>query len=110
MADLVAGGDVDRRGAVIAGEGVLGGEPGHIADLGDDPPGDHRPDPIQRGQAGAGRGDQGGDLGANVFDPGAGAQMSARWSRAICTRTWLTSSAGAGYERSATGESANFRY
>jgi len=110
VADLVAGGDVDGGGAVIAGEGVLSGELGHIADLGDDPPCDHRPDAIQTGQASAGRGDQGSDLGADVFDPGVEGADVGEGARAICTRTWLTSSAGAGYERSATGESANFRY
>src|SRR5207247_10915688 len=70
VADLVAGGDVDRGGAVIAGEGVLGGEPCHVADLGENPPGDHRPDAVEGGQGGAGRGDQGGDLDAEVLDPG----------------------------------------
>ena len=39
VADLVAGGGADRRGAVVAGDGVLGGEPGHAAGFGQDPPG-----------------------------------------------------------------------
>jgi hypothetical protein len=69
VADLVAGGGIDRRGAVVAGEGVLGGEPGHIAGFGEYPPGDHGPDPIQRCQRRSRRGDQGGDLGADVLDP-----------------------------------------
>jgi hypothetical protein len=68
--DLVAGGHVDRRGAVIAGEGVLGGEPADVAGLGQDPPGDHRPDPEQRGQGRAHSGDQGSDLGSDVLEPG----------------------------------------
>jgi hypothetical protein len=32
--DLVTGGGVDRRGAIPGGEVRLGGEPGHITDLG----------------------------------------------------------------------------
>jgi hypothetical protein len=44
VADLVAGGGVDRGGAVVAGEGVLSGEPCHVAGLSQDPPGDHRAD------------------------------------------------------------------
>jgi hypothetical protein len=70
VADLVSGGDAGRRGAVIAGEGVLGGEPGHIANFSQDPPGDHRPDAIQPGQARAGRGDESGDLGRDELQPG----------------------------------------
>ena len=69
MTDLFAGGSVDRGGAVVAGEGVFGGEPGHVTDLGQDPPGDHRADAEQAGQPGARRIDQGGDLAAEVFDP-----------------------------------------
>ncbi|HEY2305091.1 MAG TPA: hypothetical protein VGI05_04345 [Streptosporangiaceae bacterium] len=69
VADLVSGGDIDRRGAVVAGEGVLGGEPGHVTHFGQDPPGDHLADAEQAGQAGTGRGDQGGDLRAEVLDP-----------------------------------------
>lgn len=42
LPDLVAGGHVDRGGAVVAGEGVLGREPANAAGLGEDPPGDHR--------------------------------------------------------------------
>src|SRR5256885_11245659 len=70
VGDLVAGGYVDRGGAVIAGEGVRGGEQCHVADLGENPPGDHRPDAVEGGQGGAGRGDQGGDLDAEVLAPG----------------------------------------
>ena len=69
MADLLAGGGVDRGGAVVAGEGVLRGEPGSVADFSEDPPGDHRADAEQAGQAGARRGNQGGDLAAGVLDP-----------------------------------------
>jgi hypothetical protein len=46
-------GGVDWGGGVVAGEGVLGGEAGHVADLGQDPPGDHRADAKQPGQPGA---------------------------------------------------------
>jgi len=67
---LLAGGGVDRRGAVVAGELVLGGEPGHIPGLGEDPPGDHRPDPEQRGQRRSRRGDQGGYLAGDELQPG----------------------------------------
>ena len=59
-----------RGGAVVAGEGVLGGEPGHVTSLGQQAPGDHRPDAEQGSQARAGGGDQGGDLAADVLDPG----------------------------------------
>jgi hypothetical protein len=68
--DLLAGGSIDRGGAVVAGEGVLGGEPRHVTGLGQDPPGDHRADAEQAGQAGAWRGDRGGDLAAEVLEPG----------------------------------------
>jgi hypothetical protein len=44
-------------GTVVAGEGVLGGEPGHVTHFGQDPPRDHRADAEQAGQAGARRRD-----------------------------------------------------
>jgi hypothetical protein len=70
VADLVAGGDIEGGGAVVAGEGVLGGEPGHVTNLGQQAPSDHRPDAEQAGQAGARGRDEGSDLGADVLDPG----------------------------------------
>jgi hypothetical protein len=69
VADLVTGGHIDRRGAVIAGESVLGGEPGDVTHFGQNPPGDHRADAEQAGQASARRGGKGADLAADVGDP-----------------------------------------
>ena len=70
MADLLTGGGVDGGGAVVAGEGVLGGEPRHVTDLGQQASSDHRADAKQPGQPGPRRGNQGGDLAAEVFEPG----------------------------------------
>ena len=50
VADLLAGGGVDRGGAVIAGKSVLGGEPGHVTNLSQNPPSDHRADTEQISQ------------------------------------------------------------
>jgi hypothetical protein len=67
-ADLArAGGDLDRRGPVVGGEGVPAAEAGHIADVADDRSGDDRPDSEQPGQAGPGRGG-GGELTAGGRD------------------------------------------
>jgi hypothetical protein len=55
----VAGGHLDRRGAVAGGEVVPAGEAGDVTGLADDGGGDHRADPEQAGQAGAGRPDGG---------------------------------------------------
>jgi hypothetical protein len=46
------------------------GEAGHGADVADDRGGDDRADAEQPGQAGAGRGDRGGELLAGLADPG----------------------------------------
>lgn len=62
MADLLTRGHVDGGSAVVAGEVVVGLEPGHVCDLGEDPPGDDRADPVQVGQAGAVVFDHAGDL------------------------------------------------
>jgi hypothetical protein len=70
VAHLLPGRHVDRGGAVVAGELVLGSEPGHVAGLGQDPPGDQRADPVQAGQRGAGLGSQGSDLSCDVLQPG----------------------------------------
>ena len=54
VADLVAGGGVDRRGAVPRGEVRFGGEPGHVGDLHQQPGGAGGADPVQGGQRGSG--------------------------------------------------------
>ena len=48
-----AGGHLDGRGALIGGEAVPAGEPGHVLDVADHGRGDDRADPGQAGQAGA---------------------------------------------------------
>src|SRR6185369_5461157 len=48
----VSGGHFDRRGAVIGGEVITPGEPGNIADVADDGPGDHRADAEDLREAG----------------------------------------------------------
>jgi hypothetical protein len=58
VSDLVAGGRVDRCGAVVGGEMVLAREPVDGLHLGQDPAGDDRPDPVELGQRGAGAGDE----------------------------------------------------
>jgi hypothetical protein len=50
---LLPGGYVDRRGPVVGGEVVLGLEAVDVADLGEDAPGDDRPDPVKVGQCGS---------------------------------------------------------
>jgi len=45
--DVVAGGGVDGRGAVLGGEVAAVGEPGDVADLDEQPGGAGRPDPVQ---------------------------------------------------------------
>ena len=70
MPDLITAGHVDRGGAVVAGEAVLGREPVHVADLGQDPSGHHWPDAVQI-QQGCGRGgDERSDLGPARLDLG----------------------------------------
>ena len=69
VADLVAGGRVDRGGAVVAGELVLGGEPCHVAGFGQDPARDHRADTEQAGQRGARRGHESADLSCRGLQP-----------------------------------------
>jgi hypothetical protein len=49
----VPGGHFDRRGAVIGGEVISPGEPGNVADVADDGPGDHRADAEDLREAGA---------------------------------------------------------
>ena len=68
MADLLAGGDIERGSAVVGGEVILGRETADVADLGEDPPGDDRADPEQPSQAGAAVLDHHGDLGADGSD------------------------------------------
>jgi len=63
-----AGGHLDRRGAVVGGEGVLGGEPGGVGDVADDGGGDDRADAEDLGQRRAGRADGGGDLRPGVAE------------------------------------------
>ena len=46
----VAGGHLDRRGAVVGGEPVPAGEPGHVADVADHGGGDDRADPEDLGE------------------------------------------------------------
>src|SRR6266851_6228436 len=53
------------RGSRVGGELVLSGKAPHVADLGEDPPGDDRPDSVQAGQSRPGCLDQSGDLGAD---------------------------------------------
>ena len=56
-----AGGHLDGRGAVIGGEAVPAGEPGHVLDVADHGRGNDRADPGQRGQAGASGQHRGGE-------------------------------------------------
>ena len=58
VADLVAGGGVDRCGAVPGREVVAVGEPGDVADLDQQPGGAGGADAVQVDQRGAGRGEQ----------------------------------------------------
>ena len=58
VADLVAGGGVDRCGARPGGEVRLGWEPGDVTDLDEQPGGAGGADPLQLGQGCAGRGEQ----------------------------------------------------
>jgi hypothetical protein len=51
--DPVAGGHLDRGGAVVGGEPVPGGEPGGVVDVADDQGGDDRADAEDLGQTGA---------------------------------------------------------
>jgi hypothetical protein len=61
VAYLVAGRDVQRGGAVIGGEVVLGREAAHVPHLGQHPAGDERPHAVQVDQARLGGLDHGGD-------------------------------------------------
>jgi hypothetical protein len=54
VADLIAGGRVDRRGAVPRREVCFGGEPGDVTRFDQQPRGAGRADPVQAHQAGAG--------------------------------------------------------
>ena len=54
--------DLDRRGAVVGGEVIPAGEPGHVGDVADHGGGDDRADAEQLGQAGARRADRGSEL------------------------------------------------
>jgi hypothetical protein len=56
--DAVAGGHLDRRGAVIGREPVPAAEPGHVADIADHGRGDDRADPEDLSQGGAGGADR----------------------------------------------------
>jgi hypothetical protein len=49
----VAGGHLDRGGAVVGGEMAAAGEPGHAGDVADDGAGDHRADTENLGERGA---------------------------------------------------------
>jgi hypothetical protein len=69
----VAGGGLDRRGAVIRRERVGGGDPRYVGDVADDGGGDDRADAEHAGEAGAGGLDGGSklllDLGEHGVDP-----------------------------------------
>jgi hypothetical protein len=66
----LAGGHLDRRGAVAGGEVVPAGKAGYVAGVADHDGGDDRADPEQPGQAGPGRGDGDRELLAGFPDPG----------------------------------------
>jgi len=61
-----AGGDLDGGGAVVGGEAVPAGEPGHLTDGAEDGGGDDRAGAEDAGQGGARGGDRRGELGAGV--------------------------------------------
>src|SRR5690349_22474604 len=84
---LFAGGHLGRGGAVVGGEAVPGGEPGHGDDIADDGGGNDRADAEDLREAGAGRLDRGGQLlldlaplGVQVADAGQqfGGELPAR--------------------------------
>jgi hypothetical protein len=58
VAFLVAGGCLDRCGAVPRCEVRGGAEPGDVADVADEPGGPGRADPVELAQRAAGRGDE----------------------------------------------------
>jgi hypothetical protein len=58
MANHLAAGGLQRRGAGVGGEVVLAREPTDVTDLTEEPGGQHRPDPKQLHQAGVGPGDR----------------------------------------------------
>ena len=62
VAGLVAGGRVQRRGAVPGGEPVASGEPADVADVGEQLGGARGPDAVQLHQGGSARGNQLGEL------------------------------------------------
>jgi hypothetical protein len=59
--DALAGGDLDRAGAVVGGEPVSGGKAGDVGDLAEYGGGDDRADAEDAGQRGTGGADGGGD-------------------------------------------------
>ena len=74
--DAVAGGHLDRRGAVIGGETVPAGEPGHVTDVSDHGGGDDRADPEDPGQGRAGGPDRHRQLLPRLPQQGTGAAQA----------------------------------
>jgi hypothetical protein len=70
VADLVAGGRVDRGGSVVGREVVLGRESVDGRDFGEDAAGDDGADAVEVGQVGAGAVDEFADLLADGFHLG----------------------------------------
>src|SRR6476619_508650 len=71
----VAGGPLDRRGAVVGGEAIRGPEPADVTDLADDDRGDHVTDTEDLHQTGPRRANRGADaragrraLGREMFE------------------------------------------
>ena len=94
MPDLLAGGDVDRCGAVIRRDVIFQWESVDRVDLGQDPASDDRPDDVELGEPGAGGVDQRGDLPADRFIFVSSARMSFRCCSASRHRTTSTGSTG----------------
>jgi hypothetical protein len=59
VADDLAAGGLQQRGADVGGEVVFGWEPADVADLAEEGGGQHRSDPEQPEQAGVGLGNRG---------------------------------------------------
>jgi hypothetical protein len=68
VSDLLAGGGVDGRGAVVGREVVSAGEAVDVVYLGQDPSGDDGPNTVELGEAGAAGIDEAADLAADDLD------------------------------------------
>jgi hypothetical protein len=69
MADHLTAGGLQRRGAGMGGEVMLAGKPTDVADLAQEPGGQHRANPEQLDQAAPGLGHRGRDALLHRLDP-----------------------------------------